>query len=78
MLNPLSSRQPVSDAVATKALREFFQMVYEIDGPEELRRIYTAFYLKTHQAFPEMDLTDKSPDGNLKADSKVMAATNAH
>src|SRR6185295_12197744 len=76
--DPLSSKEAVSDAVAAKALGMFFEAVLKTDGPNELRRIFSAFWMQAHGEAPP-DPTcwaDNSPDGLLKADPGVRAATN--
>lgn len=75
-MNALSSHEQASEQEARKALREFLALIYEIDGPNELRRMYECFYVQAHQEFPPHDFADRTGDGTLNAGPGVKAATN--
>lgn len=66
----LKSQRVVSDEEASLALGWFFQSVLEADGPDELRRMFDAFYFECHKQHPPWPLNwaDKSGDGQLKED----------
>jgi len=74
-MDALSSPVPVSDEVAKVALRDFFALVLELDGPSEVRRITEVFYSKI-QELPQWDWSDNTEDGNLHVKPPAMAATN--
>ena len=48
----LSDPARVTDEEAAVALREFFGAVADIDGVDEVRRLYECFYVQLHHAYP--------------------------
>lgn len=59
-------------------LNEFFKMVHNEDGMEELVRIHNSFYSYSQSMLPTdgKDWSDTTPDGSLKRKGPTRAAAN--